>query len=103
MLRLSPEFLQPGTVTDIDYAKSDKTRSFQGSKALSFNNSAGVATDYSISSGTVSDWYDQQQLTEHSNLLEHHRLVNQLIQITQIKEVVVETLSTLWLLMTTVP
>jgi phage tail sheath protein FI len=51
-----------GTVTDIDYAKSDKTRAFQASKALSFNNSAGVATDYSINSGTVSDWYDQQQL-----------------------------------------
>ena len=62
MLRLSPRVSTAGSVTDVDYAKSDKTRSFQASKALFFNNSSGVGTSYTINSGTVVDWYDQQQL-----------------------------------------
>ena len=33
-----------GSVTDVDYAKSDKTRSFQASDTLIFNNSSGVGT-----------------------------------------------------------
>ena len=52
-----------GTEYPLDYAKNDATRSFATSKALSFNNNAGIATDYAINSGTVSDWYDQQTLS----------------------------------------
>ena len=51
-----------GTVTDVDYAKSDKTRSFQGSKHCSSTTPQVLVLDYTINSGTVVDWYDQQQL-----------------------------------------
>ena len=61
-----------GTVTDVDYAKSDKTRSFQ-SKALFFNNSSGVGTKHTINSGTVLTGTINNNSHQILNLLEHHR------------------------------
>jgi len=51
-----------GTVTDIDYQKGNGIASFDASDTLFFKNSSGISTGYSISPGTVVDWYDQQQL-----------------------------------------
>ena len=50
-----------GTVTEIDYQKSNALASFTTSSTLQFFNS-GVSTAYSVSPASQVDWYDQQQL-----------------------------------------
>ena len=51
-----------GTEYPIDYAKNDSTRAFSASDVLTFTNSSGITTGYTIAAGTAVDWYDQQTL-----------------------------------------
>ena len=52
-----------GTEYPIDYAKNDSTRAFSAADVLTFTNSSGITTGYTISAGTAVDWYDQQTLS----------------------------------------
>ena len=52
-----------GTEYPIDYAKNDSTRAFSASDVLTFTNSSGITTGYTIAAGTAVDWYDQQTLS----------------------------------------
>ena len=51
-----------GTEYPIDYAKNDSTRAFSASDVLTFTNSSGITTGYTIAAGSAVDWYDQQTL-----------------------------------------